>query len=393
MPQRLYIVDESYTAQNTLEDAILTELKNYPKEHDPRTLIVAIAGKAGISDPPTVDDYERMQETLRDLKTAPPESSTPQVVRFDFISRKDFVQHCKDSNTRPTLGDAQKGSKLCYDSISKRQRGRRIPEEMNRSIVKIRDEIEKEIPTFPYTLGLRRDPPDSRDYEASRMLTVKDEELPKSISYREQMTAVRDQQNLGSCTAFAVTALREWQEQLKPQRMPIEVLSPLFLYQKTKEIDNWPDEQATSLRFALKALRRWGCAMEKYYPYRDDWPIRTQPPWHTYGRARWEKIGSYHRLRTKQEMRRWLVEHGPFVLGVPVGREIFDPKPPDYEVPPPSNVVGGHAICIVGYDEQGRFIFKNSWSSSWGSDGYAKLSADYLDKIDWFDGWGFLAEK
>jgi len=248
-------------------------------------------------------------------------------------------------------------------------------------------------PVPKYTLGLRQDPPDKRDYEASRILTVKDEELPKSISYREEMTPVRNQKSLGSCAAFAVTAVREWEEQLKPQRMPIEVLSPLFLYQKTKEIDIWPDEQATSLRFVLKALRKWGCGMEKYYPYRDDWPIQTEIPWHVYGRARWEKIGSYHRLRTKQEMRRWLVEHGPFVLGVPVGREMFDPKPPDYEVPPPSDVVGGHAICIVGYDEQGRFIFKNSWSSSWGSDGYAKLSADYLDKIDWFDGWGFLAEK
>jgi len=142
-PQQLYISNPDYTPQNSLEDAILTELKNNPREHDPRTLIVAIAGQAGISNPPTVDDYERMQETLRDLKTAPPESSTPQVVKFDFIGRNEFVQHCKDPNTKPTIGDAQRGCNLSYQSVSNRMRGRRTPEDMGRSIVGIKNEVEK----------------------------------------------------------------------------------------------------------------------------------------------------------------------------------------------------------------------------------------------------------
>jgi len=144
MPQKMYVADTTYTPQNNLEDAILTELKNYPRQHDPRTLIVALAGKAGISNPPTQSDYERMQETLRDLKTAPPMSSTPRVIRFDFVGRNDFIKHCKDPNTKPTIGDAIQGSSLCYDSVRSRMRGRRTPEDMNRSIVKIKAELEKE---------------------------------------------------------------------------------------------------------------------------------------------------------------------------------------------------------------------------------------------------------
>jgi len=139
MPQKMYIADTTYTPQNNLEDAILTELKNYPRQHDPRTLIVALAGKAGISNPPTQGDYERMQETLRDLKTA-----TPRVIRFDFVGRDDFIKHCKDPNTKPTIGDAIQGSSLCYDSVRSRMRGKRTPEDMNRSIVKIKGELEKE---------------------------------------------------------------------------------------------------------------------------------------------------------------------------------------------------------------------------------------------------------
>jgi len=142
--QRLYVADETYTPQNDLEAAILAELKAYPKEHDPRTLIAALAGKAGISNPPTLDDWNRMQETLRDLKTAPPMSSTPRVVRFDFVGRDDFVKHCKDPNTKPTIADAIQGSGLCYDSVRSRMRGRRTPEDVGRSIVKIKAELEKE---------------------------------------------------------------------------------------------------------------------------------------------------------------------------------------------------------------------------------------------------------
>jgi len=142
--QRLYVADETYTPQNALEDAILTELRNYPREHDPRTLIVALAGKAGISNPPTLDDWNRMQETLRNLKGVGPAGTTRRVVRFNFIGRDDFVKHCKDPNTKPTIADAIQGSGLCYDSVRSRMRGRRTPEDMNRSIVKIKGELEKE---------------------------------------------------------------------------------------------------------------------------------------------------------------------------------------------------------------------------------------------------------
>jgi len=135
--QLLFIADESYTAQNDLEKAILDELRNYPRQHDPRTLIVALAGKAGISDPPTRDDFERMQGTLRRLRDN-------RVVRHKFINRRDFIQHCKDPNTRPTVNEALQGANLSYDSVRSRMRGRRTPEDVGRSIVKIKAELEKE---------------------------------------------------------------------------------------------------------------------------------------------------------------------------------------------------------------------------------------------------------
>jgi hypothetical protein len=37
---------------------------------------------------------------------------------------------------------------------------------------------------------------------------------------------------------------------------------------------------------------------------------------------------------------------------------------------------GGHALLLVGYDEHG-FIFKNSWGTDWGDQGYAYMSYDF----------------
>ena len=50
-----------------------------------------------------------------------------------------------------------------------------------------------------------------------------------------------------------------------------------------------------------------------------------------------------------------------------------------------SRAVGGHAFCIVGYNEVG-FLVQNSWGKSWGDKGFATLPYD-----DWlesaYDAW------
>jgi len=41
--------------------------------------------------------------------------------------------------------------------------------------------------------------------------------------------------------------------------------------------------------------------------------------------------------------------------------------------------VGGHAICVVGYDDAKKwFKFKNSWGKTWGDGGYGYMSYDYM---------------
>ena len=51
---------------------------------------------------------------------------------------------------------------------------------------------------------------------------------------------------------------------------------------------------------------------------------------------------------------------------------IPDPKKND-------ELKGGHALCIMGYDDsKNLFKFKNSWGSAWGDGGYGYLTYDYM---------------
>jgi C1A family cysteine protease len=37
--------------------------------------------------------------------------------------------------------------------------------------------------------------------------------------------------------------------------------------------------------------------------------------------------------------------------------------------------IGGHQICVVGQDlKQEELIFRNSWGTGWGKDGYGRLT-------------------
>ena len=54
-------------------------------------------------------------------------------------------------------------------------------------------------------------------------------------------------------------------------------------------------------------------------------------------------------------------------------------------------VLGGHAIVIVGYDdEQKRVKFVNSWGAGWGDHGFGYLPYDYVTKY-MSDAWTFKA--
>ena len=70
--------------------------------------------------------------------------------------------------------------------------------------------------------------------------------------------------------------------------------------------------------------------------------------------------------------------NGPVTSGMKVYPDFydFDPKKQIYDPDETSIVVGGHAIKIVGWGQQGStkyWIIANSWGKDWGDDGYFRI--------------------
>jgi C1A family cysteine protease len=233
----------------------------------------------------------------------------------------------------------------------------------------------------PIWYGWIPDLPDLRDvlYRAMHRLPTK---LPPKVDLRAYCPPVENQGSLGSCTANALVGALEFLE-LK-HNQPLVTLSRLFVYYNERVIEHTTSTDAGAmLRDGIKSLAAQGVCPEELWPYRIK-QFAKKPPTDCYRQAKPHTITSYQRLSTVEEMRACLADGFPFVFGFSV-YEGFESatvaKSGVMEMPKPhEKLVGGHAVCAVGYDDQQkRFIVRNSWGKSWGKQGYFTMPYAYLD--------------
>lgn len=88
------------------------------------------------------------------------------------------------------------------------------------------------------------------------------------------------------------------------------------------------------------------------------------------------RIGAYAFARTVGEIKIWLLENGPVVVGTEWTTAMMEPGASGF-VRVLGGVVGGHAWLLIGYDPRGDFFTAlNSWGSEWGQIGRFKITAD-----------------
>jgi C1A family cysteine protease len=253
-------------------------------------------------------------------------------------------------------------------------------------------------------LTYKKDPDDERDFNFSSTLDCNlDERLctsPSLVNHMARMTPVKDQGRLGSCVGFAIAAMKEWQEASEHgfevqagkkdhREGKVYDLSESWVYWNSKKIDPWPNQEGTSIRFAMKVLNKLGVPCEGAWEYDDR--VKGKPKSWAHLVARWARIKSYWRVRNLNELKVALLE-GPVVIGIPCFEEIFTTGNGYIKYPEnPNKIYGGHAVCVVGYDDSHRWYgghveFKNSWGSSWGRGGYGYLPYEYINDFLW-DAW------
>lgn len=184
------------------------------------------------------------------------------------------------------------------------------------------------------------------------------------------VTSVKDQGQCGSCWAFAATAVVESANKIKDG---VELdLSEQFLVNCDKQSagcdGGWYD-------YALDVVIAKGLLKESELPYK---AVNGKCP----SKTGVTKISKYVYVSTKaDEMAAWVQANGPVAVYFGVPDSFFDYVSGIYS---PSvtqcsedNVVGYHAVQVVGYGLEGTkqfWIVKNSWAADWGENGFFKIT-------------------
>lgn len=233
-----------------------------------------------------------------------------------------------------------------------------------------------------HRFGYIPDLPDHRDWlfsaRRSEALALS---LPLSVSLHDKCSPVEDQGQLGSCTANALVGALEYLE-LKDGK-PLADLSRLFVYYNERALEGTvASDSGAMIRDGIKSLAKQGVCSEKAWPYRIN-RFTAKPSAKCYAEALTHKVTSYARIQTLADMRACLAGGFPFVFGFSVYESMETPEVDrSGNVPLPvhgEQLLGGHAVLAVGYDDVRRVInFRNSWGSGWGDGGYGTIPYAYI---------------
>lgn len=221
--------------------------------------------------------------------------------------------------------------------------------------------------------GYRKDTPDFRDHGLARL--GRPQEHPSSVDLEEFCGPVKDQQDLGACTAFAGCGMREFlyrRYATYEKTVAVDpIFSPLFLYYKEREMDGDVTEDVGSDgRTCVKAMNKFGVCLEFEDPYKP-YDFRRKPTDQQLEDALKYKAGAYHRINTVDDMKSCLASDYVFAIGFAVYNS-FE-KPGWTIMPAPKKnepVLGGHEVLCIGYDDaKGAFKIRNSWGREWNEAG------------------------
>jgi len=218
-----------------------------------------------------------------------------------------------------------------------------------------------------------RDPFDIRDkVYAAKPPAV----LPARVDLRQYASAIEDQGNLGSCTGNAIAGAIELIDR-KVSNKPLEI-SRLFIYYQERLLEGTVYYDAGAyIRDGIKACYTYGAPIESLWPYNESkWA--TRPTTAAYNDAKNRKVTGYAKCANFVAVKAALANNTPVIVGFDVYESFEGTVNNTTGMMPYPNInteelLGGHAVCIVGYDDAlngGRFICRNSWGTSWGNNGY-----------------------
>lgn len=220
-----------------------------------------------------------------------------------------------------------------------------------------------------------------------RRVSVKAVPLPKTIDLRASWWKIADQGQTGSCVGQALSAVLRYHFVQVTKLPTTQTFSARFIWTASREMDAIRDlpttmieGEGTTLTQALEIAKRHGCVPETTLPFYGILGYSGTTD-EFYSIAKSYRISNYYELNHRNilQMKTWLATRGPIFCSLICNEEFMNcRKSNPYLKDLNGSDLGGHAVVIVGYRDDGTFILRNSWGTQWGDGGYAYLSEDYV---------------
>lgn len=208
--------------------------------------------------------------------------------------------------------------------------------------------------------------------------------LPEQVNLQRFAPAVGNQGEQGSCVAWSSAYAARTVLEASRTGVPGEQIkySPAFLYNQIG-LDGC---QGSYILNAMEYMTRQGSVAYDKFPYSDQ-DCTRQPDQTLVREAAQNKMRGFNRLSQGDRndainiraIRENLAQGAPVVIGMMVGqsfmqnmmgKDVWIPEAGDDQM----MGFGGHAMCVVGYDDKkygGSFLIMNSWGPEWGNNGFA----------------------
>lgn len=229
-----------------------------------------------------------------------------------------------------------------------------------------------------------------------RLLTRDYTAIPESVSLVPWCPIPQSQEQYGTCTSWASTyAARTIAEAINNgwgnrSKISAEAFAPIFIYAQIKSDDDYDCQLGSCIDDALETL------MLKGAPKLADFNLlcATDISDDIYAKARQYVIDDYFQVfniysdadKKISATKKSLSEKRPVIIGMKVPDSFMDCYGKDlWNKTETNNDGGGHAMCIVGYDNNkygGAFLIMNSWGTQWGNDGMIWVKyKDFADNV------------
>lgn len=294
----------------------------------------------------------------------------------EFVEKEDKVELKKEKELRERITDLKNGIK----------KDKRILKKINEKSVDINSDLDISFEEGVFSVDGKRI--NASGYIPSKIgpedefYSFNDDVIPERMDLSAYFGNVKDQGQLGSCTAFPIAAVYEFAAIQNKNKVDV---SELFVYYNSRVLrGNVHEDTGVSLLDAVNSVKEHGACFSETYPYEIE-NFKNEPNENSFIEAKHQVVEKAYRVAIKEKDFKQAIAKGhPVIFGLKLF-ESFYPKDKSGLITYPTAKEashknhGHHAMLLVGYnDDEKLFKVRNSWGKTFGNEGYCFIPYDYV---------------